>query len=282
MIRSFLSGVLFITIFCIICLSCRNTPEQGSLFILGGGNIQSPVIDKIIEISGIGSNGYGVILPMSSSIPDSAILWTTEYFTSKGLHNVYGINYKKGNPCTQALIDSIRNANMVFISGGDQSVFMDVIAGTEIKEAIHEAYKKGSLICGTSAGAALMSKIMITGNELKHNDSTSNFNTMEAGNIETIEGLGMLEEVIIDQHFIIRKRMNRSVCACIENPDCMCVGIDEPASILVKGNKATVYGDGQVVVLQHPAKVKVESGLLGARNIQMDVYLPGESFYIKN
>jgi cyanophycinase len=277
-----MSRGLLLTVFCIICLACRNTPKEGKLFILGGGNIQSPVIDKIIEISGIGSSGYGVILPMSSSIPDSAILYTTEYFTSKGLHNVYGINYKKGNPCTQALIDTIRNAGMVFISGGDQSKFMEVIAGTAIKEAIHEAFNKGSLICGTSAGAALMSKKMITGNELKHPDSTSNFNTMEAKNIEIIEGLGMLEKVIIDQHFIIRKRLNRSVCACIENPNCMCVGIDEPASILVEGNKATVYGEGQVVVLLHPSDVKVESGLLGAKNLRMDVYLPGESFYIKN
>jgi cyanophycinase len=282
MIKSILSRYLLLTFFCMICMLCRNTPEEGSLFILGGGNIQSSVIDKIIEVSGIGSSGYGVILPMSSSIPDSAIIYTTEYFTSKGLDNVYGINYKKGKPCTQALIDSIRNANMVFISGGDQSVFMDVIAGTPIKEAIHEAHNRGRLICGTSAGAALMSKIMITGNEIKHADSTSNFNTMEARNIETIEGLGLLEKVIIDQHFIIRKRLNRSVCACIENPDCMVVGIDEPASILVEGNKATVYGDGQVVVLQNPSDIKVESGLLGARNISMDVYLPGESFYIKN
>jgi len=120
---------------------------------------------------------------------------------------------------------------------------------------------------------------MITGNELKYPENDGGFYTMEAANVETIQGLGMLEKVIIDQHFIIRKRLNRSVCACIEHPELMVIGIDEPAGIFVKGNTATVL-DGQVVVLQNPSETKTKNGLLGARNIQLDVFLPGESFQI--
>ena len=60
----------------------------------------------------------------------------------------------------------------------------------------------------------------------------------------------------------------------------MIVGIDEPAGIFVEGNIATVL-DAQVVVLQNPSDPKSENGLLGARKIQLDVYLPGESFRIK-
>jgi cyanophycinase len=264
---------------CIICISCTNSKKEGKLFILGGGNLSSSIIEKIIKESGIDNGGYGVILPMSSEEPDTALFYTTAYFTRKGLHNVYGLNFIKGKPYSQGRIDSIRNAKMIFISGGDQSRFMDIIKGTPIKAAIHEAYDKGSVVCGTSAGASLMSKIMITGNELKHPENDGGFYTMEAANIQTIEGLGMLEKVFIDQHFIIRKRLNRSVCACIEHPDLMCVGIDEPAGIFVEGNTATVL-DAQVVVLQHPSGTKTENGLLGARNIQMSVYLPGESFKI--
>jgi cyanophycinase len=281
MIRYFGSKTLSIIALCSICLSCSNNKKEGKLFILGGGTPQPSVIDKIIEVSGIDKNGYGVILPMASEIPDTAIMYTTAYFTDRGNHNVYGLHFIKGKPYSQARIDSIRNASMVYISGGDQSRFMDIIAGTPIKAAIHEAYDKGSLVCGTSAGAALMSKIMITGNEIKHPDSTSNFNTMEADNIETIEGLGMLEKVMIDQHFIIRKRLNRTICALIEHPDLMSVGIDEDASILISGDKATVYGEAQVVVLQHPSDIKNEKGFLGAKNMRLDVYLPGESFNIK-
>jgi cyanophycinase len=282
MIRKIMSGVILPAVICFTLFSCNNnSSNEGKLFILGGGTIQSPVINKIIEVSGLDKGGYGVILPMSSSIPDTAIMETSLYFTSKGLQNIYGINYKKGQPCTQAILDSIINARLVYISGGDQAVFMDIITGTGIKDAIHEAFRRGSLIAGTSAGASLMSKTMVTGNELKHPGSDVNFNTMEAQNVETIEGLGMLEKVIIDQHFIIRKRLNRSVCMSIEHPNLMVIGIDEPAAILVEGNMATVYGESQVVVLQNPTGVKVQSGLLGARKIQMDIYLPGERFEIR-
>ena len=281
MIRKNLPRIFSLAVLSFTLLSCKHVNE-GKLFILGGGRIQSSVIDKIIEVSGLGRGGYGIILPMSSSIPDTAIIETSEYFTSKGLHNVYGINYKKGQPCTQALLDSIINARLVYLSGGDQAKFMDVIAGTGIKDAIHKAFDRGSLIAGTSAGASLMSKTMVTGNEWKHTDnSRTNFYSLEAENVETTEGLGMLEKVIIDQHFIVRKRLNRSVCMCIEHPNLMIIGIDEPAAILVDGNRATVYGDSQVVVLQNPADVKVQSGLLGARKIRLDVYLPGESFEIR-
>jgi cyanophycinase len=282
MTRYHVSRIIILASILLTLFSCKSNKTEGKLFILGGGTIQSPVIDKIIEVSGIDKGGYGIILPMSSSIPDIAIVETSKYFTEKGLHNVFGINYKKGQPCTESILDSIKNARLVYISGGDQATFMDVVAGTGIKDAIHQSFNNGHLIAGTSAGASLMSKTMVTGNELKHSgDSTRIFSTMEAANVQTIEGLGMLEKVIIDQHFIIRKRLNRSVCMCIEHPGLMVIGIDEPAAILVDGNKATVYGESQVVVLQNPSDVKVQSGLLGARKIRLDVYLPGESFEIR-
>ncbi|HNY56808.1 MAG TPA: cyanophycinase [Bacteroidales bacterium] len=280
MLKSIAVRMMLLTALCAAGYSCRSeTPKEGKLFILGGGNLSSSIISKIVAESGLDKGGYGVILPMSSEEPDTAIFYTTAYFTKQGLNNVHGLHFVRGKPYSQARIDSIRNARMVFISGGDQSRFMEAVEGTPIKAAIHEAFEKGNVVCGTSAGAALMSKTMITGNELKNPDADVVFATMEAENVETIEGLGMLEKVIIDQHFIIRKRLNRSVCACIEHPEQMVVGIDEPAGIFVEGNTATVL-DAQVVVLRNPVDPKSENGLLGARNIQLDVYLPGESFRI--
>jgi len=98
-----------------------------------------------------------------------------------------------------------------------------------------------------------------------------------------IEGLGFLEFIIIDQHFIKRKRLNRLTVMCIENPELTGIGIEESTAIFVNGNNATVYGSGQVVVLQNTsAETKVENGLLGAKELKMSVYLPKESFRIKN
>jgi cyanophycinase len=241
------------------------------------------MVDKIIEVSGISKGSYGIILPMASIEPDTAIIDTKSDFINQGCSNIYGLRYSKGQPVTQSFIDSIRNAGLIYISGGDQSRFMDIIAGTPVQKAIHEAFENGSLICGTSAGAAVMSKKMITGNELKYPGDSSNFNSIETNNIEIIEGLGMLKTVIIDQHFIKRKRLNRLISVCMENPENMCVGIDESTAILVNRNKATVYGLRQVIVLHHSGSAtRIENGLLGARNLKLDVCLPGESFQINN
>jgi|WetSurMetagenome_2_1015567.scaffolds.fasta_scaffold70502_2 cyanophycinase len=279
--KTIIFPILLIGLYCFIFSSCQPDKKAGKLFIIGGGEKPAAMIDKMIQLSGIDKEGYGIVLPMSSIQPDTAILDSRTDFMSRGCNHVYGINYKKGEPISQSRIDSIRNARLIFISGGDQSRFMDAIAGTPIQAAIHEAFENGSVISGTSAGAAVMSRKMITGNELKYPDNNESFKTMEAGNIEVKEGLGMLETVIIDQHFIKRKRLNRLISVCMENPENICAGIDESTALLVEGNTATVYGLNQVIVLRHrSAKTKVENGLLGARNIQLDVLLPGESFRI--
>jgi cyanophycinase len=125
-----------------------------------------------------------------------------------------------------------------------------------------------------------MSQIMVTGNELKTHDDAS-FATIEAKNVETIEGLGFLDHVTIDQHFVVRKRYNRMLSYGLENPNHMSVGIDEATAIFVDGKKATVFGVSQVIVLRNKgAKVKTTNGLLSATGLRLDVYLAGDSFNI--
>lgn len=277
-----LNTLLFLLVlFCIS--SCGNEKKNGKLFIIGGGTVTSAMIDKMILESKIDKGGYGIILPMSSEEPDSAILEFRTLFSERGCNNVYGLNFRKGEQFSEAKIDSIRNASLVFMSGGDQSRFMDIISGTPVKKAVHEVFEKGGVIGGYSAGAALMSERMITGNELKYPDNSVNYKSIEEKNIEIIEGMGMLQTVIIDQHFIKRKRLNRLISACIENPRKMCVGIDESTAIFVDNNKATIYGLNQVIVLHNSSSgTKVENGLLGAKNLGLDVFLPGESFRISD
>ena len=270
-----------VMILAVFLASCSGSKNSGKLFIIGGGTATPEMISKMITESHIDKGGYGVILPMSSEEPDLAIREWTKLFSDGGCNNVVGLNIAQGENPSAGRIDSIRNARLVFMSGGDQSRFMNIIRGTEIKKAIHEVFDKGGVIGGYSAGAALMSETMITGNELKHPDNAVSFDNMEAGNVETAEGVGMLKTVIIDQHFIKRKRLNRLISASIEHPSLLCVGIDESTAILVDRNRATVYGLSQVLVLRNPSsETKTKDGLLTARKISLDIYLPGEDFRI--
>ncbi|WP_179021007.1 cyanophycinase [Winogradskyella forsetii] len=270
-----------------LCLGCvlqscaQDLNVKGKLFIIGGGSRPAAMVERIVKESGIDKEGYGIVLPMSSSEPDSSAYYATNQFYKLGVNNVYGLHFVKDEKIQRSKLDSIRNAKLIYISGGDQNRFMDVVVGTEIETIIHEAYKNGSLIAGTSAGAAVMSEMMITGNELKHPDYASTFRNIEYENIEIQKGLGLITNIIVDQHFVKRSRYNRLLSAIIEYPELVGVGIDESTAILVSGNTMEVVGESQVIVFKNPNKSKTTfEDKLGAKGIVLNIYLPGETFTI--
>jgi cyanophycinase len=276
-----LAGIVLLFIILTGCAD-REPAAKGKLYIIGGGEKPEVIMNELADLSGIRAAGYMYVLPMASSLPDSAIIWAAQDFGVAGITKVTGYNFKKGETPPKSQLDSLKSAKLIFISGGDQSRFMDVVLNTPVSDAIREAYKNGAVISGTSAGAAVMSRQMITGNQLKHPDLESNFPTIEAENIEIREGLGLLENVIIDQHFVKRQRLNRLVAVSIEHPGKLCVGIDESTAIIVEGELATVTGVGQVIVLKNfNGKKKIHNGLLGVKGLEINVYLPGDKFSLK-
>ncbi len=251
---------------------------QGKLFIIGGGSRPPAMVDRMIEEAGLREGGYVAVLPMSSAMPDSAFIWASEQFVERGVETVE-FNFAQGEAPAPARLDSLRRAPLVYIAGGDQARFMGVVAGTAIEDALHEAYRAGSVIAGTSAGAAVMSERMLTGDQRKHPEYTSTYEVLETDNIDLVPGLGLLPGVIVDQHFLARSRHNRLLTAVIEFPDIVGIGIDESTAILVQGTRAEVVGNAQVVVFHNPdGSATRQDGKLGARNLRVDVYLPGESF----
>ncbi len=273
--------ILFVALACLCFLPAFSQTPKGKLIIIGGGDRPDVIIDRIILESGVRDGGYGVILPMSSSY-DSSAYWANEPFIKKGINNIYKVNFKKGELLRADKLDSVRNAKLIYITGGDQNRFMDVVRGTEIEKAIQLAFQKGAVVSGTSAGAAVMSKVMITGNELKHPDYASTFKSIEPENIETKDGLGLITTAIIDQHFIRRSRFNRLISAVIEFPTLAGIGIDEATAILVKGNDIEVIGDSQVVLIRNTKQSKiVKNNKLAASDLSMNIYLPGDKFRLK-
>jgi len=265
-------------------MSTEAPVPNGKLFIIGGGKRPPALVRSLVEASGIDSVGYAIILPMSSSEPDTAAYYAIRQFTNLGLarDKFRAIDFKKGE-YRAAAVDSLRQAQLIYITGGDQNQFMGVVANSPVYDAIHEAYQNGATIAGTSAGAAVMSEKMITGNEYRHPEYTGDFRTIESDNMEIGKGLGLLSTAIIDQHFIWRMRMNRLITVVLDNPGNIGIGIDESTAILVEnGKQATVYGGYQVITLRHPnARTIVRDSLLGGRGLRLDVLLPGDTFYIE-
>ncbi len=260
-------------------------PEQadkGKLFIIGGGSRPPALMQDMIREAGIGTSDYILVFPMSSEIPDTVFMSVKEQFADAGFSRVYNFNYKPGDSLSPGRLDSIRNARLIYFPGGSQVRFMNAVAGSPLPGAFHAAYENGGLLAGTSAGAAIMSKKMITGDQYKHQDYTGDFSSIEADNIEIAPGLGLVDAAIIDQHFVKRMRLNRLISAVLENPGETGIGIDESTAICVNGDSARVYGEGQVIVLRHRSdSTRVWNGLLGGRDLEMDVLLPGEIFPIR-
>ncbi|HRX66808.1 MAG TPA: cyanophycinase [Tenuifilaceae bacterium] len=281
-----LLSLLLALILSLFVVSCKENASEninhalGKLYIIGGGKRPPEMIEQLVALSGVNEGKYIVVLPFASEDVDTAAYYAMRQFKNVGVKKITWFDFRKGKPMAQQKIDSIVNAGMIYISGGDQNRFMDIAQGTPLFDALHAAYQKGAVIAGTSAGAAVQSKKMITGNQLI-NPNMEGYRTIQPKNIEITEGLGLLETAIIDQHFIWRSRMNRLISVAIENPNELAIGIDESTAILVEGDSATVFGVSQVLVLNAMyASISQTDSLLGAQNIRMDVFLPGQKFCV--
>ena len=258
----------------------RYDAPKGTLFIIGGGNRPDSMIERIITETGIRDSGYAITLTMSGFNPDTSGYYGKRPFRDNGVSNIRSYDFERIDTFTASASDSLQNASLIYITGGSQSRFMEAVNNNPgIAEAIETAYINGAMISGTSAGAAIMSNIMITGDQKNYPDYTPTFYDLEWDNMITSEGLGLIQDVIIDQHFVKRARNNRLLTAVMEYPDHTGIGIDESTAILVKNKTAEVVGESQVLVYKNKSGTAATyKGKLGAENLRLDVYLPGQIF----
>jgi cyanophycinase len=186
-----------------------------------------------------------------------------------------------GTPEAAAILDGVGG---VYFTGGDQARVTKALLGTPVQRKLLEIYGNGAVIGGTSAGAAIMSEVMITGDEVKKPESGHEFETIEAGNVITTPGLGFIRSAVIDQHFATRKRHNRLISVLAEHPDLLGIGIDESTAIIVRPDETfEVVGEKDVVVYD-PGRAKFEirpNKAIGVTGMTVHVLLPGAVYDLK-
>jgi cyanophycinase len=270
--------LIFLIHFTVACLGQEE--NKGNLFIIGGGERPAALMQSMISSADLKAEDYIIILPMASSIPDTVTQTISRQINSLVVNKIVGFNFKKDEPIDSNRLDSLQNAKLIYITGGDQNKFMNIVLNTPIHKAIKAAYKNGSTIAGTSAGAAVMSKVMITGQQ-KTEDNPSDFEKIWYNNVATSEGLGLIEKVIIDQHFIARSRFNRLISVMADYPETMCIGIDESTAILVQNEIATVLGEAQVVVLSKPTIISSKAErIITIEDLNFSLLSQGNTFKI--
>lgn len=260
------------------------TARQGSLFIIGGGNRSDALMQELLQAAELKNSDYIIVLPMASEQPDAGFDYFCKQMNRLTGASIRNFDYKKHDVSDATWADSLAKAKLIYILGGDQSRFMKVVLHTPVYTAIHKAYVNGAMIAGTSAGAAVMSRYMITGQQLRDSVYKETFDKLWDQNIEFTEGLGLLQHTIIDQHFLKRNRYNRLVSALADKPGYTCVGIDESTAIIVRGNKATVAGESQVLRFIVPQGAKISRtarGLLKFEQISLGIYTAGDTMEIR-
>jgi cyanophycinase len=139
-------------------------------------------------------------------------------------------------------IERIMDYSCLFFSGGDQLRISSIIGGTNFHKLVHDFCDDGKVIAGTSAGASMMSEIMVVEGEDQKAPTRCT--------IKLAPGMGLIRGVVIDQHFNQRGRIGRLFAAVAQNPSIIGIGIDEDTAIVVdKNEKFSVIGNGVVTVV---------------------------------
>jgi cyanophycinase len=261
-----------------------NATPKGHLFIIGGGEKSAEMMKRFIALSEGFRSGKIIIFPMASSVPKEVGPEQALQLKSFGARSVeYHILSREDalNPDNSKLFDDIGG---VFFPGGVQSRLADILLDTPVHKMLLDFYEAGGVIGGTSAGAAVMSEIMITGDEKRAVEEGHEFETIQADNIVTARGFGFIDTAIIDQHFVRRKRHNRLISLVAENPKLLGVGIDESTAIIVNPDDSfDVVGERSVIVYDFSgAEVTIfPTKGISAHNARLFILKQGDRFDLK-
>ena len=274
------------------CSSAANRPVptspdpagRGHLLIVGGGPIPRDVTRRFVELASLRGKARIAVLPMASAVASTGPEKVAELQSLGADAFVLVITRSNANSdSVQALLSS---ATAVWFPGGDQSRITAAMTGTRSAQTLREAFLRGASIGGTSAGAAVMTATMITGDERRlggrrpPSDSSQAYITIDRENVVTTPGLGLLEGAIVDQHFVRRKRQNRLVSLVLEQPDLIGVGIDESTALLVRpAGTWEILGESVALIFDaRPGRVTSRSEPLGAADVRMHVLPAGSLF----
>jgi cyanophycinase len=213
---------------------------SGSLVIVGGGLLPDTIRERFLELAG-GKKGRLVVIPTASKwVDQTRISRSFNYWKAQGLASVSLLHTLDPKAADDpSFVKPLKEATAAWLGGGDQSRLANAYHGTAVEKELKRLLARGGVIGGTSAGASVMSAIMITG-----------------GNPQARVGQGfdLLADVVIDQHFQNRKRQKRLLGVLATHPRCLGLGIDEKTAVVLTGHTVTVLGTANVSVCLPPTE----------------------------
>ncbi|HET9982460.1 MAG TPA: cyanophycinase [Longimicrobiales bacterium] len=269
------------------------TAPRGHLVIVGGGPRPASVMERFVALAGGPKRARIVVIPNASGDVETAegrkaAAEAGDDFVAEmrkaGVEatSVLLTRAEAEDPASAKLLDG---ATGVFFTGGQQDRLTRALKGTPVEAKLHALYDGGAVISGTSAGAAVMSEVMLTGDErhpggVDRPDTTLSYVTIARENVVTAPGFGFVRNAIVDQHFVRRKRLNRLLSLVLEHPALLGVGIDESTALEVAPDgRWTVLGNSIAVVYDaRGARITAPGAVLGATPLRLSILPAGSVF----
>ena len=257
---------------------------RGTLFIVGGGPQPPALVEEFVRLAGGAGHAKIIVFAMASADGKASGEEKADDLRKLGAdaRNVW-VNHDEAN--TDSVAHLLDGATGVWFGGGDQVLLTKALKGTKTEAAIHARYRAGAVVGGTSAGAAVMSASMITGDErhpggVRPVKDSASYMTIARDNMIMSEGFGLLTDAVVDQHFVRRKRSNRLVSVVLELPVHLGVGIDESTALIVSP-EGTWHVMGESVAVIYDARhaaITPAGRTLGATGVVMHVLPQGGTF----
>jgi cyanophycinase len=253
---------------------------------VGGGPQPPELVKRFVDLAGGAGHARIVVFAMASEDGAASGEEKAEDLRKLGAdaRNLFITREQANSDSVARLLDGVTG---IWFGGGDQVLLARALQGTPVEAAIHARYRAGAVVGGTSAGAAVMSMPMLTGDERRpggdrpSSDPSNGFITIARENVVTSAGFGLLPNAIVDQHFVRRKRHNRLISLVLEGPKHLGVGIDESTALLVHPDGHWSVLGASVAIVYDARRSEITGAgatVLGAADVTMHVLPAGSSF----
>lgn len=215
----------------------RNAPKNLNFFEEG-------ILKRIIKESKNKELSRIEVITTASKIPREIGPEYVKAFSYLGADNVDVLHIERREQASETeVLERLKAADVVMFTGGDQLRLTSILGGTPLDELLIDKYRNEEFIyAGTSAGAAAASNNMIY--------QGSSHEALLKGEVKITSGLGLIDDVVIDTHFVQRGRIGRLFQAVVGNPKVLGIGLGEDTGLLItNGRQMEAIGSGLVILV---------------------------------